>query len=226
MDEFLKILEDEVQIAALSIMAVVYILKVIWLMKFKPIVERTVAKGSKSAGIKYSFATIAFPWTMESSSNKPFKYIEFVIFHLGVLTGIVASFIIPYWPEVMENQAIVRIFQAFTGAAFLVGIIRIILRISVITLRIISSPDDYFSLFLLTIWLFAAFFAMPNDNYWILVAFFGLTAFFLIYVPFSKISHYLLWPFARYYLGKSLGHRGVYPKVTSSDKITFGQTVN
>jgi hypothetical protein len=30
-------------------------------------------------------------------------------------------------------------------------------------------------------------------------------------VPFSKISHYLYYPFTRYYLGKSLGYRGVYP---------------
>jgi hypothetical protein len=38
-----------------------------------------------------------------------------------------------------------------------------------------------------------------------------MTAFFLIYVPFSKISHYLYYPFTRYYLGKSLGYRGVFP---------------
>jgi hypothetical protein len=30
-------------------------------------------------------------------------------------------------------------------------------------------------------------------------------------VPFSKISHYLYYPFTRYYLGKTLGRRGVYP---------------
>ena len=44
-----------------------------------------------------------------------------------------------------------------------------------------------------------------------LVAFFVLTAFFLVYVPFSKISHYLYYPFTRYYLGKTMGYRGVYP---------------
>jgi cytochrome d ubiquinol oxidase subunit I len=38
-----------------------------------------------------------------------------------------------------------------------------------------------------------------------------LTAFFLVYVPFSKISHYLYYPFTRYYFGKSMGHRGVFP---------------
>jgi hypothetical protein len=30
-------------------------------------------------------------------------------------------------------------------------------------------------------------------------------------VPFSKISHYLYYPFMRYYLGRTLGYRGVFP---------------
>jgi len=44
---------------------------------------------------------------------------------------------------------------------------------------------------------------------------FWTTAFFLVYVPFSKIGHYLYYPFTRYYLGKTLGYRGVYPMVKS-----------
>jgi hypothetical protein len=45
-----------------------------------------------------------------------------------------------------------------------------------------------------------------------LYALFGLTTFFLLYVPFSKISHYLYYPFARLYFGRHFGRRGVYPK--------------
>jgi hypothetical protein len=44
-----------------------------------------------------------------------------------------------------------------------------------------------------------------------LMLYFILTAFFLIYVPFSKISHYLYYPFTRFYFGRTMGHRGVYP---------------
>jgi hypothetical protein len=44
-----------------------------------------------------------------------------------------------------------------------------------------------------------------------MLTFFLLTAFFLIYVPFSKIGHYLYYPITRYYLGRSLGYRGVFP---------------
>ena len=82
-------------------------------------------------------------------------------------------------------------------------------------MRAISSPDDYFSLALLTVWFFFGVLAVPNDTSggveWHLLTFFMLTAFFLIYVPFSKISHYLYYPFTRYYLGKTMGYRGVFP---------------
>ena len=44
-----------------------------------------------------------------------------------------------------------------------------------------------------------------------IVLYLYLTSFFLLYVPFSKISHYLYYPFTRWYLGKALGHRGSFP---------------
>ena len=56
--------------------------------------------------------------------------------------------------------------------------------------------------------------AAPNNvagGEWQSMAFFLMGSFFLVYVPFSKISHYLYYPFTRYYLGKSLGRRGVFP---------------
>ena len=45
----------------------------------------------------------------------------------------------------------------------------------------------------------------------LLVAYLYLTSFFLLYVPFSKISHYLYYPFTRIWIGRALGHRGSYP---------------
>jgi nitrate reductase gamma subunit len=81
-------------------------------------------------------------------------------------------------------------------------------------MRAISTPDDYFSLALLTVWFLFAALAAPNRadrGEGVLLAFFFLTAFFLLYVPFSKISHYLYYPFTRFYLGRTLTHRGVFP---------------
>ena len=81
-------------------------------------------------------------------------------------------------------------------------------------IRAISSPDDHFSLILLTVWFAFAFMAAPNstaNGEGFLITYFILTAFFLMYVPFSKISHYLYYPFTRTYLGRTLGRRGVFP---------------
>jgi len=39
-----------------------------------------------------------------------------------------------------------------------------------------------------------------------------VTAVFLFYVPFSKISHYVYWFFARVLMGVRYGRRGVMPR--------------
>jgi len=219
MSELLHFSEHTLQEAALVIMAIVYTLRVRWLLKFKAGKERQPATGlpgtTPMKGVLYSWANIAMPWAMESTRNKIFIYTQFVIFHLGVTLAIALSFIIPYAPGLLTSYpVIVSIFQIIIGAACLVGLIRIARRVSDKYMRAISSPDDYFSLILLTVWFFFATFAVPNNienGEGILLAYFILTAFFLIYVPFSKISHYLYYPFTRYYFGKTMGYRGTYP---------------
>ena len=219
MSELLHISEHTLQEAAILIMIVVYSLRLRWLFKFRKGGERQPPTGSpdtsKRKGILYSWATIAMPWSMESSRTKSFFYLQFALFHIGVTAAIALSFIIPYTPSLLTSAAwIIPVFQIFIGLAFAIGLGRIIRRIINPYIRAISSPDDYFSIILLTVWFAFAFFAVPN-NYsqgeGVLVTYFILTAFFLIYVPFSKISHYLYYPFTRFWLGKSLGHRGVYP---------------
>jgi nitrate reductase gamma subunit len=100
------------------------------------------------------------------------------------------------------------------AAAFLIGCYRMYRRLTHPAIRLISTPDDFFSLALLTLWLFASILAAPNRpdlGEGPLMVYFIMTAFFLIYVPFSKISHYLYYPFTRFYFGRTMSHRGVYP---------------
>ena len=220
MSDLLYFSEHTLQEAALLIMAIVYTLRLRWLFKFKKGGERQAPTGSqgttKRKGILYSWATVAMPWAMESSRTKIFFYIQFVIFHIaGVIPAIALSFIIPYAPSLLTSSpVIIPLFQVCIGLAFLVGCLRIIRRITDLYLRAISTPDDYFAISLMTVWFGFTFFAIPNDysqGEAVLLIYFILTAFFLIYVPFSKISHYLYYPFTRYWFGKSMGHRGVYP---------------
>ena len=218
MSAFLHFSEHTLQELALGFMALVYLVRIAWFLSFKAGGERQAKSGTPDTtptkGILYSWANIAMPWAMESTRKKFLLYLQFVIFHLGVAAAILLSFVIPYGPALLESHAVVLAFQAITAAACAVGVIRMVRRVGSRYMRAISSPDDYFSLALLTVWLFSAVLAAPNDTSrgeGLLTTFFILTAFFLVYVPFSKISHYLYYPFTRYYFGKSMGYRGVYP---------------
>jgi len=221
MSEFLRILENEVQIVALAFMGTVYILRLIWMFKFKAGKEITDPVGNPRVGVAYSMMNVAMPWAMESARKNWSFYTQFVIFHIGVVAAISATFIIPFWPGAFEIKALVRIFQLALGAAFAVGIIRPIRRITSPTMRLISTPDDYFSLVLMSSFFASGVFAVPNEyevSEGPLIFFFIMTTFFLIYVPFSKISHYLYYPFTRYFLGKTMGHRGVFPRKRGGER--------
>jgi nitrate reductase gamma subunit len=212
--ESLKLLENEVQVAALLFMGVVYVFRFIWIFRFQSQRERTYPAGSEASGIGYSLMNIAMPWAMESTRKNPAFYAQFVVFHLGVIAAIAATFIIPYAPGLLEVKAVVRLFQTILSAACLAGVLRFIRRLRNPAIRLISTADDYFSLLLMIVFFAAGVLAVPNDYRraeWPLVIFFGLTAFFLIYVPFSKICHYLYYPFTRFFLGRTLGHRGALP---------------
>lgn len=210
--EFTKLLMDQVQLVALAFMAIVYIIKIKWLLKFVPVKEGTPSFGDEKKSILYAYSMLAMPWEMESTSKHWIRYLEFVVFHIGVAVAIFATFVLPYFPKILASPIIIGGMQIILSAAFLSGMSRLIRRITVKEMRLISSPDDYFSIIVLNIWLITAFFGVQQTSELWLISFFGMTTFFLIYVPFSKISHYIYWPFIRYYMGKHFGHRGVYPK--------------
>ena len=219
MSEFLRFLENEVQIAALIFMAAVYTVRLVWLFRFRSRKERTFAGGREAPGIGRSLLRIAAPGPGETPRRGRLVHIQFMIFHVGVAAAIAATFIIPYAPRLFEARAVVLLFQAVIGAAFLVGLARLYRRIANPVVRAVSTPDDYFSLVLMILFFAAGVLAVPNEparSEVPLIAFFGLTAFFLVYVPFSKIGHYLYYPITPYFLGRTMGHRGVMPRRRAS----------
>jgi hypothetical protein len=223
MTDLLHLAEHRLQELALAIMACVYVARLVWLFSFKRGRDRqpTTAgvRTNAAKGAAYSLAAIAMPWTLESTRRRPGFYAQFVVFHLAVTANIALSFIIPYGPGLLRSVVLVRLLQITIGAGVAVGVLRMVRRITDPVVRRISSPDDFFSLALLTIWFAAGVLAAPGNiagGELHLVAYFFLTAFFLIYVPFSKISHYLYYPFTRYWLGRTLGYRGVFPLETGA----------
>jgi hypothetical protein len=213
----LRFSEDRLQILALCFMAVVYLLKIRWILSFPAGRDRqatTAVFTNASKGARYSLFNIAMPWAMDSTRSHLFIYCQFVIFHLGVAVAILMSFFIPYAPHLIAGKSAVSAMRVIYAAALIVGLLRMARRISDRYLRAVSTPDDYFSLGLLIAWLASSWAAAPNRpgaGETPLLVYFLLTAFFLVYVPFSKISHYIYYPFSRWYLGRTLGYRGVYP---------------
>jgi nitrate reductase gamma subunit len=207
---------------ALAVMVVVYTMRIMWLLSFKKGKDRSSPGGegrtSAQEGAYYSLFNIAMPWSMESTRRGLFFYLTFAIFHLGVTCGIALAFISTLAPEFVAHRVVATVFGAFIAGAFLVGIGRLIRRLTVPHMRLISTVDDYFSLIMLICWFglgtvtqasIAGVEGFANLGY--LVVYLYLTSFFLLYVPFSKISHYLYYPFTRWWIGKALGHRGSLP---------------
>ncbi|MBI4702302.1 MAG: hypothetical protein HY744_14350 [Deltaproteobacteria bacterium] len=219
MSEALHFAEHRLQEVALVWMGLVYVVRLFWLFRWKAGRDRQPRTGHrrdpKALGVLYSWALIGMPWEMESIRTKLFLYAQFVVFHLGVAVAIGLSFVIPYAPGLLAGRPwLVTAVQVMTGAACAVGVLRIVRRAGGRYMRAISSPDDYFSLVLLTVWFAFATLAVPNDvssGEGVLLGYFWMTAFFLVYVPFSKISHYLYYPFTRFWFGRTMAHRGVYP---------------
>jgi len=208
--------------AALGVMGLVYTLRVRWLLQFKNAKDRSApgnpARTNAQKGAMYSLANVAMPWSMESTRKGFPFYLSFVVFHLGVVAGISLAFLSTIRPDIFRVPAVAWTAGTMTGAAFLVAVYRVFRRTLRPVMRLISTPDDYFSLLMLTCWFALGTVTAAHlggaerfHSETILIAYLLLTSFFLIYVPFSKISHYLYYPFTRYWIGRALGHRGSLP---------------
>jgi nitrate reductase gamma subunit len=211
---------------ALIIMGVVYTTRLLWLFKFKAGADRS-APGNPEVtnakrGAYYSLANVAMPWSMESTRQGRglVFWLSFVLFHLGVTAGIGLAFVSTLFPDVLRTPVVAAVVGGLIGIAFLVSIYRVSRRLLRPVMRLISTPDDYFSLLMLTVWFALGTATQAHlagvrgfESEILLVAYLYLTSFFLLYVPFSKISHYLYYPFTRWWIGKALGRRGSFPVV-------------
>lgn len=212
----LLILEEPVQYICLSFMALMYAFKIYQLLKKPFPAERAELKGDRFAGALHSLTNVLRPWDMESTEKHLYFYVEFLIFHIAVALTIGSTFFIPLTPHLM-TPTVTGVIMVFMGLAFLIGLRRIYRRFAVPEIKIISTPDDYFAIMLMTVFFGVGFVTMWlwRDGYpetgWMWV-FFLMTTFFLLYVPFSKISHYVLYPFGRVNFGMIFGGRGILNK--------------
>jgi nitrate reductase gamma subunit len=117
------------------------------------------------------------------------------------------SFVIPGAPQWL-TPPVVGLIVLSQILALVAGVWRLAKRIRTPKLRLISSPDDYFGLTVTNVLFVLCALAVLHTSV-AFEAYFVVIAFVIAYVPFSKISHYLYYPIARYFYGSYLGRRGV-----------------
>ena len=207
-EKFLHFAEFDLQIIALSVFAVLYAIKAWTLARLPMRWENAPAKGSPAAGVAYSYASTVVPWMMSSSTQHWTRWLEFGLYHIGAGLAILSTFTLPFAPQLMI-QPVRIVFAIAVALALAVGAIRLWRRFSDPNLRVISTPDDYFSLAAVEVFFFLTVMTLVANTPGWRLAYFLVTAAFLFYVPFSKISHYIYWFFARVLMGVRYGRRGV-----------------
>jgi nitrate reductase gamma subunit len=172
----------------------------------KPYVaEKAPAKGSPGKGVLYAFTMGMAPWAKESARRHPVAYLRGIVFHLGIFAS--ALFLITT-PWLTEFPSPLRVFLvAFFSLAAVMTLTGIGMRLANSALRMLSTPDDYFSLGLVTVLLSSGAVAAAQTN---LLPFFllmsGLT---MAYMPFGKLRHFLYFFYERIFFGLVNGRRGV-----------------
>jgi len=198
---------ERLHLYSLAFMLVVYVIRILWIMRFRLVRDLARPKGSSMEGAVAAMTTLARPWSMETTRKGFIHWVEFAIFHIGVAVMIAMSFVISLAPQWLTPPvtALVIVSQVL---ALVAGIIRLVTRVRDPKMRAISSPDDYFALIYANVLFVTCIPATLHLPVWTEI-FFVLVAIIIAIVPFTKISHYIYYPFARYFYGAYLGRRGI-----------------
>ena len=124
----LHFVELELQIIALILFAGLYALKIAQLVKLPMPREKAPAAGNPVRGVAFSFSTLINPLSMTSTTRHLWRWIEFMVYHLGALAAILATFTLPFAPRLMTHP-VRLIFAVFIGLGAVVGVFKIIRRI-------------------------------------------------------------------------------------------------
>lgn len=169
------------------------------------------ARGDVRRGILYAFTLGMAPWEKESTRRHWVAYIRGILFHVGVFAAIGILLASPWlFPQGQASNLpswLLAGLALVTGAGALFGFAGIAMRLSGENERALSLPDDYFSVFLTS--LFTALASL------VLFVPAGLPAFLIVggllaaYIPMSKIRHCVYFFYSKFFFGKSFGQRGV-----------------
>jgi hypothetical protein len=188
---------------ALGVIGVLLRLREIMNRPFKKDYSRP--RGSATRGVLYAFTLGMAPWEKESTRLHWVAYLRGIFFHLGIFTAFAVVIFAP-WIESIP-AAILWLAMALTLAGAVFGFAGIYIRLTGKNERALSLPDDYFSVFLTSLFSALAFGALLTPT--VLPYLYVVTALMSIYIPFSKIRHCVYFFYSKFIFGYSFGHRGV-----------------
>lgn len=163
------------------------------------------SRGSPLKGVLYAFTLGMAPWEKESTRLHWVAYFRGIFFHIGIFAAFGVLFSSPWlasWP-----QWLIWLGMAVTGLGALFGYAGIIMRLVGENERVLSLPDDYFSIVISASFILLAFLVLFIPA--LLPYFYLLTAVMAVYIPFSKIRHCAYFFYAKYFFGYGFGRRGV-----------------
>lgn len=188
---------------ALGVIGILLRLREIMNRPFKKDYSRP--RGSAARGVLYAFTLGMAPWEKESTRLHWVAYLRGIFFHLGIFTAFAVVLFAP-WIESIPT-AILWLAMALTLAGAVFGFAGIYIRLTGKNERALSLPDDYFSVFLTSLFSTLAFGALLTPT--VLPYLYVVTALMSIYIPFSKIRHCVYFFYSKFFFGYSFGHRGV-----------------
>lgn len=169
--------------------------------------DRSLPKGSPNLGVAYALTAGMMPWAKESTRRHALAYLRGVGFHLTVLLVLVLFLASPWLAGIPAS--IRSGLAGLVALGSLLALLGFFSRFYEKNLRALSTPDDYFAILLVSLFLGSAA-VMLLDPAWLPV-FYLLSALTFTYMPLGKIRHCIYFAFARLFFGRFFGRRAVLP---------------
>lgn len=170
-------------------------------------IDRSPLKGDPQAGINYALTQGMMPWAKESTRRHAVAYLRGVGFHLVVFLVLVLFLASPWLGLLSGNLRL--LLAVICGLGSLLAFLGFLSRFMERGLRSLSTPDDYFAVLLVSLFLASASAMLVTTS--LLPLFYITAALTFIYMPLGKIRHCLYFAFSRIFFGRFFGRRAVLP---------------
>lgn len=162
-------------------------------------------RGNERRGILFAFTLGMAPWEKESTRQHWVAYIRGIFFHVGIFSAFAVLFASPWLAQLPDWMKWIALTLTAAGAVF--GFLGIPMRLKGPNERMLSLPDDYFSVFLTSLFIALAAVVLLAPAW--LPVFYIVTGVMSIYIPISKIRHCVYFFYSKFFFGYGFGRRGV-----------------